>query len=55
MTLYSFDISLYIGGILSSLSKTSAIQTHGTTLRMYHLWLPVPLGIAVVKKALEDT
>ncbi|XP_028405126.1 uncharacterized protein LOC114527625 [Dendronephthya gigantea] len=42
------------GGVLSSINGSGAIQTHATTLRTYHLWLPIPLGFAVVKKALEE-
>ena len=42
------------GGALSSMNKFRAIQTHSTTLRKYHLWLPVPLVVAFAKNALED-
>ncbi|PFX14168.1 hypothetical protein AWC38_SpisGene21700 [Stylophora pistillata] len=34
---------------LSSLSRLRRIKTHGTSLRLYHLWLPLPLPMAVLR------
>lgn len=37
------------GAALSSSSRRLLIKTHGTSLRLYHLWLPLPIPLAMLR------
>lgn len=42
------------GAALSSMSRLRGIKTHGTSLRHYHLWLPLPLPLAVFRNYVDE-
>ena len=42
------------GAALSSMSRLQRIKTHGTSLRLYHLWLPLPLPLAVLRNYINE-
>lgn len=43
-----------LGAALSSMSRLQRIKTHGTSLRLYHLWLPLPLPLAVLRNYINE-
>lgn len=43
-----------LGAALSSISRLQRIKTHGTSLRLYHLWLPLPLPLAVLRNYINE-
>ena len=43
-----------LGAALSSMSRLPRIKTHGTSLRLYHLWLPLPLPLAVLRNYINE-
>lgn len=36
------------------MSRLRGIKTHGTSLRHYHLWLPLPLPLAVFRNYVDE-
>ena len=58
----SFITSLFIfvepqyasGAALSSSSRRLLIKTHGTSLRLYHLWFPLPIPLAMLRNYAKD-
>ena len=42
------------GAALSSSSRRLLIKTHGTSLRLYHLWLPLPIPLAMLRNYAKD-
>ena len=44
----------FLGAALSSSSRLMLIKTHGTSLRRYHLWLPLPIPLALLRNYVND-
>ena len=36
------------------MSKKLAVKTHGSSLRLYHLWLPLPIPLALLRNHICD-
>ena len=43
-----------LGAALSSASKQLLLKTHGSSLRHYHLWLPLPIPLAMLRNYIKD-
>lgn len=43
-----------LGAALSSTSRLLLIKTHGSSLRLYHLWLPLPVPLALLRNYIKD-
>lgn len=42
------------GAALSTSSRRLFIKTHGTSLRLYHLWFPLPIPLAMLRNYVRD-
>ena len=49
-----YDCSSMQGGLLNGGAKSKLIVTHPFSLRLYHVFLPVPFAIAYLKSTLQD-
>ena len=36
------------------MSRKLAVKTHGSSLRLYHLWLPLPIPLALLRNHIYD-
>ena len=50
-----YDCSSMQGGLLNGGNQSRTIITHPFSLRLYHVFLPVPFTIAYLKSSLQDT
>ena len=41
------------GAAISKSSKRLTVKTHGSSLRLHHLWLPAPLGLMTLRSFLS--
>lgn len=44
----------HLGAAISTSSRLLLIKTHGTSLRRYHLWLPLPIPLALLRTYVKD-
>ncbi|KAJ7376366.1 hypothetical protein OS493_035111 [Desmophyllum pertusum] len=42
------------GAAVSSMSRLLRVKTHGSSLRLYHLWLPLPIPLALLRNYVSD-
>ena len=53
--LLTFCPLVYLSGAALSLnSKRLLIKTHSSSLRRYHLWLPLPIPLAMLRSYVKD-
>lgn len=36
------------------MSRKLCVKTHGSSLRFYHLWLPLPIPLALLRNCISD-
>ena len=36
------------------MSRKLRVKTHGSSLRLYHLWLPLPIPLALLRNYISD-
>ena len=36
------------------MSRNLRVKTHGSSLRLYHLWLPLPIPLALLRNYVSD-
>jgi len=52
--LHIIIIIIIPGAALSSMSRKLRVKTHGSSLRLYHLWLPLPIPLALLRNCISD-
>lgn len=45
---------ILLGAAVSSMSRLLHVKTHGSSLRLYHLWLPLPIPMALLRNYVSD-